>query len=265
MSEEKNVKGETTVRTLSRALSILMTFTWDDRELSLTQISEKIGLAKSTTLRLLGALESEGFIEKNFRTNHYKLGHNLYYLGLIAKDSLDIRTVSRPFMENITQLTKETTNLYLLDHYDRICFDQVESPLAIKRTVRIGERYPIWAGATGKSILAFMDRASWEKMKGRLERITEYTIADPDEFIQELEKIRNTGYAVSVGEKDYEVGCVAAPIYDASQKVIGCISISGPKFRFPADTDYFAKLVMDASHQISRQLGYYSKNLMYAE
>lgn len=265
MSEVKDVKSEPTVRTLSRALSILMAFTWDDRELSLTQISEKIGLAKSTTLRLLGALESEGFIEKNFRTNHYKLGHNLYYLGLIAKDSLDIRTVSRPFMENITQLTKETTNLYLLDHYDRICFDQVESPLAIKRTVRIGERYPIWAGATGKSILAFMDREMWVKMKDRLEKITEWTVADPETFILELEKIRAMGYAVSVGEKDYEVGCVAAPIYDASQHVIGCLSISGPKFRFPADTEYFAKLVLDASRQISRQLGYYSNNSMYAE
>jgi DNA-binding IclR family transcriptional regulator len=242
-----------------------MSFTWDDRELSLTQISEKIGLAKSTTLRLLGALESEGFIEKNYRSNHYKLGHNLYYLGLIAKDSLDIRTISRPFMENITQLTKETANLYLLDHYDRVCFDQVESPLSIKRTVRIGERYPIWAGATGKSILAFMDVLIWEKMKDRIEKTTEYTITDPDEFIKELEKIRNLGFAVSVGEKDYEVGCVAAPIFDSSQKVVGCISISGPKFRFPADTDYFAKLVLEASQQISRQLGYYSKNLMFAE
>ena len=265
MSDDKSIKSEPTVRTLSRALSILMSFTWDDRELSLTQISEKIGLAKSTTLRLLVALEAEGFIEKNFRTNHYKLGHNLYYLGLIAKDSLDIRTVSRPFMENITQLTKETTNLYLLDHEDRICFDQVESPLAIKRTVRVGERYPIWVGATGKSILAFMDLPVWEKMKARLEPITEFTVADPEAFIQELERIRSMGYAVSVGEKDYEVGCVAAPIFGASQKVIGCISISGPKFRFPADTDYFAKLVLDAAHQISRQLGYYSKHLMYAE
>lgn len=253
------VKSESTVRTLSRALSILMTFTWDDREMTLTNISEKIGLAKSTTLRLLGALESEGFIEKNSKTNHYKLGHNLYYLGLIARDSLDIRTISRPFMENITQLTKETTNLYLLDHDDRVCFDQVESPLSIKRTVRIGERYPIWAGATGKSILAFMERPIWEKMKVKLEKITEYTIADPIEFVQELEKIRMNGYAVSVSEKDYEVGCVAAPIFDSTQKVIGCISISGPQFRFPDDTDYFAKLVLEASMHISKQLGYYEK------
>ena len=256
----KTVKSESSVRTLSRALSIFKAFTWEAREMNLTEISEKISLAKSTTLRLLTALEEEGFIYKNPKTNHYKLGFDLYYLGLIAKESMDIRSVSRPHMENITHQTRETTNLYLLDYHDRVCFEQVESPMAIKRTVRIGERFPIWAGATGRSILAFMDRSVWVEMTKELVKLTEYTVAEPEEFIQELERIRQQGYAVSVGEKDYEVGCVAAPIFDSTQKVIGCLSVSGPKFRFPEDTDLFAKLITDAADKISRKLGYHTRS-----
>lgn len=261
----KTVKSESSVRTLSRALSILKAFTWEEREMTLTEIAEKISLAKSTTLRLLAALEEEGFIYKNEKTNHYKLGFDLYYLGLIAKESMDIRSVSRPHMENITHQTKETTNLYLLDGYDRVCFEQVESPMAIKRTVRIGERYPIWAGATGRSILAFMDRKLWQEMSGSLVRLTEHTVVEPEAFLQELEKIRQQGYAVSVGEKDYEVGCVAAPIFDSTQKVIGCLSVSGPKFRFPEDTDFFAQLITDAADKISRKLGYHSNQFTHYE
>lgn len=261
----KQPKSESSVRTLSRALAILKAFTWDEREMTLTEIAEKIGLAKSTTLRLLAALEEEGFIFKNSKTNRYKLGFDLYYLGLIAKESLDIRSVSRPHMENITHQTRETTNLYLLDHRDRVCFEQVESPMAIKRTVRIGERFPIWAGATGRSILAFMDPQVWTEMTRELVPLTEHTVTDPQMFIQELEKIRRQGYAVSVSEKDYEVGCVAAPIFDATQKVIGCLSISGPKFRFPEETDLFAKLLTEAAEQISRKLGYHVKSNAFHE
>ena len=260
---EKN--GENSVRSIQRAFKILLCFNWNERELTLTEITEKIGLAKSTVSRLLGTLETEGFLVKDGKSNRYKLGHNIYYLGLIAKESLDLRAISHSIMVEITKLTQETTNLYMLDNLDRICFDQVESPLSIKRSVKIGERFPVWAGATGKSILAHMDESVWQDMTKELRPLTEKTIIDPQEFINELKAIRANGYAVSVGEKDYEVGCVAAPIFDANRNVIGCISISGPSFRFPKDTDYFCSVIVNAARRISKQLGYYEKSLEHME
>lgn len=262
MSGENN---ENSVRSIQRALRILLCFNWEERELTLTEISEKIGLAKSTVSRLLTTLEIEGFLVKDGRINRYKLGHNIYYLGLVAKESLDLRVISRPIMKEITELTQETTNLYILDNLDRVCFDQVESPLSVKRSVKIGERFPVWAGATGKVILANLDETVWYDMIKELRPLTEKTIVDPDEFINELRRIKENGYAVSVGEKEYEVGCVAAPIFDVNRRVIGCVSISGPSFRFPTDTDYFCSLVVDAARKISRQLGYYEKTPAYLE
>ncbi|MFZ5969750.1 MAG: IclR family transcriptional regulator [Bacillota bacterium] len=262
MAEKNN---ENSVRSIQRALQILMCFNWNEREFTLTEITEKINLAKSTTSRLLSTLEMEGFIKKDQRTNRYQLGHNIYYLGQVAKESLDLREISQPIMEEICQATKETINLYLLDKTDRVCFNQVESPLAIKRSVRIGERFPIWAGATGRSILANLDEHTWQDMIKELKPLTENTVVDPDKFINELRQIREKGYAVSVGEKDYEVGCVAAPIFDASRQVIGCVAISGPRFRFPEDTDYFSSLIVEGARKISEKLGYYERRQAYME
>lgn len=257
--------GENSVRSIQRALNILLCFTWDERELTLTEIVEKIGLAKSTVSRLLTTLELEGFIAKDQKTNRYKLGHNIYYLGLIAKESLDIRKISRPIMEEIGQVSQETVNLYLLDHRDRVCFEQVESPLPIKKSERIGERVSIWQGATGRSILAHLKESIWHEMVKELRPITEDTIADPDAFINELNRIRERGYAVSIGEKNAEVGCVAAPIFDAHRKVIGCLAISGPRFRFPENIDYYSRLVTEGAKKISNQLGYFEASPRYTE
>lgn len=257
--------GENNVRSINRALQILKCFNWNEREFTLTEISQKVDLPKSTTSRLLSTLEREGFMKKDGRTNHYKLGNAMYFLGLIAKESIDLRQISESIMEEICQATKETINLYLLDNLEKVCFNQVESPLAIKRYVRIGERSPIWYGATGKAILANLNESIWYDKSKELKRYTEKTVVDPDEFISELKIIKERGYAVSVGEKEHDVGCVAAPIFDNTKKVIGCASISGPQYRFPKDTDYFVSLIVDGAMRISNKLGYYEERSKYIE
>lgn len=249
--------GENSVRSINRALQILKCFNWNERAFTLTEFAQKVGLPKSTTSRLLSTLESEGFLIKQEDTNQYKLGNAIYFLGLIAKESMDLRQISQPVMEELGEATKETINLYLLDNMEKVCFNQVESPLAIKRYVRIGERSPIWYGATGKSILANLDESIWYEKSKELKRY--------DEFISELRTIRERGYSVSIGEKEHDVGCVAAPIFDSNKKVIGCLSISGPKYRFPQDAGYFVSLVVDGARRISGKLGYYEETPGYVE
>jgi IclR family KDG regulon transcriptional repressor len=111
--EENNTNN---VRSVSRALQILKCFNWNEREFTLTEIAQKMDLPKSTVSRLLSTIESEGFIKRDERTNFYKLGNMVFFLGLIAKESIDLLQISRPIMEEICQATKETVNLYLLDN-----------------------------------------------------------------------------------------------------------------------------------------------------
>jgi DNA-binding IclR family transcriptional regulator len=261
---EKNTTKDSGIRSVQRALNILQCFDWDNKELTFSEIVDKISLPKSTTSRILSTLENEGFLIRDPDTMKYKLGHSIYLLGIVAKESLDIRSISLPFMEKMTKLTNETSNLYLLENYDRVCIAQVPSPMPIKQTVQVGERFPIWAGATGRSILAFLDESVWDEMIKELKQFTDKTVVDPDEFINDLREIRRKGYSVSMGEKFVEIGCVAAPIFNAN-RVIGCISISGPVYRFPKDTTSYTNLVTEAAQSISHKLGYRIKRSAFLE
>lgn len=254
---EKN--GEN-VRSVQRALDILLCFNWYERELTLTEISEKVNLAKSTTSRILSTLINQKFLIKDAKSGMYKLGENLYYLGLVAKDSMDLREIAYPIMKELMETTGETINIYLLDGNERVCFDQAESPHMIKQTVKVGERFPLWDGATGKIILAYLDKTIWYEMVDSLYPITDKTVVDPDEFISLLEEYKESGVAITVGEKNFDVGCAAAPIFNSSGSVIGSISISGPSSRFPENTDQYSYLAMDAARKISSQLGYYGRS-----
>lgn len=257
-------KGENNIRSIQRALNILACFDWDHRDLTFSEIVERIELPKSTVSRILSTLENEGFLVRDQDTARYKLGHAIYLLGLIAKQSLDIRNISIPFMENMTKLTDETSNLYLLENFDRVCIAQIESPKPIKQLVKVGERFPIWAGATGRSILAQLDESVWHDMEKELKQFTDKTVVDPKQFIEDLQEIKRKGFSLSLGEKFQEVGCVAAPIFNEGG-VIGCISISGPVYRFPEDITNYAKLVTDASNNISYRLGYREKRSAFLE
>jgi len=257
-------KGDNNIRSIQRALNILTCFDWDHRDLTFSEIVERIELPKSTVSRILSTLENEGFLVRDQDTARYKLGHAIYLLGLIAKQGLDIRNISIPFMENMTKLTDETSNLYLLEDFDRVCIAQIESPKPIKQLVKVGERFPIWAGATGRSILAQLDESIWHEMEKDLIQFTEKTVVDPKQFVEDLKEIKRNGYSLSLGEKFQEVGCVAAPIFNESG-VIGCISISGPVYRFPEDVTEYAKLVTDSAQNISYRLGYREKRSAFLE
>ena len=248
---EKNI-----IRSIQRALNILECFDMGHTELSFSQIVEMIKLPKSTTSRILSTLEYEGFLIRDRETQKYKLGYTVYLLGLVARKSMDVKTISIPYMEHITKITNETSNLYILEGLERVCIAQVESPEPIKQSLKIGEKYPIWLGATGKSMLAFLDEAVWYEMVKELKKFTENTVTDPKEFINELKDIRVKGYSVSLGEYYNEVGCIAAPIFNEYGEVLGCISMSGPIYRFPKDVEPIAKIIKDAASEISYKLGY---------
>lgn len=256
MGTGTGVEKSSNVRSIERALGILLCFSIQEKELTLTDISQKMDLAKSTTSRLLNTLVDLGFLAKNESTNQYSLGSKAYYLGYVAKENMDLRSASLKTMKEINEITQETVNLYVLDGMDRVCLEEVESPHAIKQSSKIGERFSIWSGATGRSILAFLDEGIWRSLTKELHPFTEKTIVDPDAFIAELKKTREQGYSVSFGEKDSFVGCIAAPILDVKENPIACLAISMPSYRFPEDSEEYASLILAGAKRISREIGY---------
>src|SRR5699024_2085984 len=122
-----------------------------------TEITKELSLAKSTTTRILDTLEKNDFLTRDKGTKKYKLSLNLYFLGSIAKSSIQIREIVYPIMKELRNETKETVNLYLLEGAYRVCVEQFESTHSLKHLVPIGKRLPLWAGAGGKTILAYQN------------------------------------------------------------------------------------------------------------
>ncbi|SDH26558.1 transcriptional regulator, IclR family [Alteribacillus persepolensis] len=239
------------IRTLQRAIDILYCFCAETSELTLTEVANSIGLAKSTTMRLLATLEGNGFVEKNPVTSKYKLGRQLYFIGHAAGKSIELRSAAEGAMKRLRQATNETVSIYTLDGDYRICVQQYESMQAIKHTVPVGQKLPLARGAAGKVLLAFQSASFQARILTEQERK-----ADPDVFDKELQMIKREHIAISTDERGEGVAAMASPIFNIEGSMAAALAVSGPKSRFPNDYENMKSLLMDAAINISHDLGY---------
>lgn len=242
-----------------RALSIVDCFSLDRPELGVREVARRLGLASSTTGRLLATLQSAGVLTRNPRTRTYMLGPRVLAWAGFYTGVLDVRTTARPILDRLRRATRETVTLYVQDGDERVCVERLESPENIRAVVRLGERMPCYAGAGGKVLLASLPREAREALLERivLTRFTDRTITNRARLARELATIRRQGYATSSGERFVNASAVAAPVYGADGALVAVVNVSGPSERFTRSRwpDYIAR-VRKAARDISRSMGY---------
>ncbi|THE10515.1 IclR family transcriptional regulator [Bacillus timonensis] len=249
MNSAEQEKG---IRSLQRAIDILNCFTIEENELSLTEISKKINLAKSTVIRLLYTLELNNFVERDPSTFKYKLGKQLYFIGNLAGRSIEIRSVAKATMEKLRDQTRETVNLYVLENDSRICIQQFESLQSVRHAVRIGEKLPLTLGATGKVLLAYQANDYIENIYNR-----ESPKRSKEDLKEELQQIVDERFAKSIDEREVGSSAIATPIFDVNGNVIAALSISGPTVRFKEEAiSKLKKQLIDGGIEISANLGF---------
>lgn len=250
----KPVSGQRsdTVKSIEKALNVLLLFSPQERELHHSEIARRMGWTTSTTSRMLNTLVKCNFLIKNAEQGTYMLGNTLYYLGQIADVHVNLKSIGRPVLERISKETQETVHIYLRSGIYRICYAQVESEQEIKQSSVIGGMEPIWEGATGCVLLSY---ATEEEREAVLRTVqAKKPTLDLQPLRDKMEPTRRAGFAQNHNEN--HVGCVAAPIYDADGSVSACLGISTPEFRFPDDPSEFTRLVVEGAEEISRQMGY---------
>jgi DNA-binding IclR family transcriptional regulator len=240
-----------------RVSNVLLAFTTGEPVLGVADIARRLAIPKSAVHRTLTALCRTGLVRQDPVTAKYRLGLRAFDLGLAALDHEDIRSLSLPIMRRLTGETGETTTLSLLAGRERFYAAQVESPQDVRMTVEVGLRCPLYAGGSGRAILAFLPDAELADYlrSVTLVPLTERTITSPAALQQELEAVRALGYAVSRGERDPWAAAVAAPFRDADGRVAGCLSICGPVARFEsAPIAGFGGAVREAAAELSAGL-----------
>jgi DNA-binding IclR family transcriptional regulator len=217
------------IRAVERALDVLLCFSSQTPTLTMTQISERVGINKSTVHRLLATLETKRFVDRDPVTGIYRPGLRLLQMAFLTLEHNDLRRMASPFLHNLCDQHRENVNLAVLDGTDVIYLDAIESPQRVKLAAAPGERLPAFCTASGKAILAFLPE---DVVKSILEhgmpKRTATTVVTQEDFFKDVSQIREQGFAISKQEYEEGINAVAAPICNHP---IASISIAGPAYR----------------------------------
>ena len=245
---------EDSVRSVERAFQILGAFTRDEYRLSLSELADKIQLPVTTTLRLANTLEKLNILNRQ-EDRSYTLGNKVYLLGSIAKANFRPQQIIYPHMQSIRDKTKEAVSLYGVEREERVCYEHVESLLTMRCVMRVGDRAPLWAGAGGKVLLAFLGEDAIRRESEKAHKITETTIYTPEALRKNLEEIRVHGYALSWGEREEGVLSIAVPIFNRRGEILFAFSLAGPATRFTEEVAMeLIPEIQDICRGIARQL-----------
>nr|WP_309100011.1 IclR family transcriptional regulator [Fredinandcohnia onubensis] len=247
------------VQSVGRALEILNILTQHPHGIGVTELSNRLDVAKSTTHRLLHTLLDFNFVTQDPVTEKYKLGTQILYISNYILENINIRDVAKAKIEELSRVTNETVHLCIHDNGEVVYVDKVESKRALRMHSRIGKRGLMHCTGVGKSILAYLDEKEVERIllsKG-MEAYTSNTITSLEHMKRELETIRKNGYSLDNIENEDGIRCIAAPIFDHEQNPVAAISISGPESRVTMKRieNELIEIITLTARRISRQLG----------
>jgi len=234
---------------IDRLLDILCLFKEGKESWSIDDIAQMVNLPKSTSYRLVGALQERGFLEKS-GTSHYQLGITFMRLSAVAVSSnRDIRLMAMPSMKRIADTVKESVSLMRLMNHQVVCVESIEGQYSLRVSIQQGRIQPLHAGASSRVLLAHLPEEDWGKyLTFPLERYTETTITDFDALCENLQTIRRVGYAISNGEVDIGARAIAVPLMKNRDEVIAALSIEAPTTRMTDEvvSDYLDLLKREA-------------------
>jgi DNA-binding IclR family transcriptional regulator len=245
-----------TIRAVERALEVLLCFSRQTPELTLTEIAERIGIHKSTVHRMLATLEAKRFVERDESTGAYRLGINVLQMAYLTLNHNDLRQVAARHLRHLCEQYRETVNLSILDGPDVIYLDVVESPQRVKLAASVGQRLPAFCTASGKAILAYSPEGIITQVLDQgMHQHTQCTLDTPEKFYEDMEKTRNRGFAISLEEFEDGINAIAAPILNQNKHPIASVAIAGPSYRLSKDRMLeIGSSVLSAVHDIAREV-----------
>lgn len=229
MPPKPSIEG---VAAVERALAILDAYAERDRSLTLAELARRTGLYKSTLLRLAATLEKRGYLVR-LEDKSWRLGPVASRLGAVYQAAFDLGDVVEPVLQSLANESGETASFNVRDGDVRVCLCRVESTQRLRDHVRQGEVLPLARGAGGKVLLAFSGEQGGD-----------------------YERIREAGVYTAFGEREPELGGIAAPVFDARGALVGVIIISFPVFRLDRRAaERLEPVVISHAAQLTGRLG----------
>jgi DNA-binding IclR family transcriptional regulator len=256
MSGQNENTVNNTIRSVDRAIDVLLCFSPQTPTLNMTQISEKTGIHKSTVHRLLATLEKRRFVRRDPNTGIYRLGVRLIQMAHLSLEGINIRRIALPYMQQLADEFRETIDLAVLDGSHVMFLDVIQSPQRVKLSSAPGQRLPAYATASGKAILAWLPEA--EAIRVREDGKLNYQPnkqPSTEEFLADLGKTRAIGYSIDEEVLEVGINAVGAPIMGVDHQPIASIAIAGPAFRLGRDLlEQMGATLKSTTSEISNQI-----------
>ncbi len=253
----------TAVKTLDRLVEVLDCFTTEQTTWSLTDLTLRLNVPKSTLHRFLTGLEAHGILRRTPDDKKWRLGYRLVMWGSIAAESTTLRDLAKPILHELVKTSGETAILTVYYGGEVVCIDKCETLHPIRLQMAIGTRRYAHAGASSKVLMAYLPEEEIQAIirERGLPKLCTNTITDLDALRSELARIRTQGYAASVEETDPGAWGIATPIRDWRGQVVGAIGVAGPTMRYTAEkVQQYVTLCRQAAEEISVRLGARTKD-----
>ena len=246
-----------TVDAVSKAIELLFLVAEQGGK-GVTELAKLSGNTKARAFRLLTTLEESGLVRRQLPLATYSLGYRALIIGTAAQSQLSLIHVAKEILESIGRQCNESVLVRIRDGAETVCVAWWDASHALRVHSQLGDRRPLFVGASGKLLLAHAPSDIQEGiLSGELEQFTPNTIVKRTELKREIKKILAEGYSSSFSEKAAETVAVAAPVRDASGAVIASLSMTAPSSRVPRDSlEKFATILKAGAERFSEQLGY---------
>jgi DNA-binding IclR family transcriptional regulator len=247
------------IQSVGRAARILRALGSPPGRLGVTELAERLGLAKATVYGLLRTLEAHQFVEQDLETGKYRLGPALLQLGNAFLDNHELRARSLLWAESLAARAGEAVRVGVLCGPSVLIVHHVFRPDNSVQILEVGASIPWHASALGKAMVAYLDPARRsELLAGPLPRLTGQTLTAPGALAAALDRAAREGVAVEAQEAIVGEAGVAAALFDNQGAVVGAIGLAGPVERLlptgrPAAAA--AAAVKEAARGLSRELG----------
>lgn len=243
---------------LAKALGVLDLFNGAPRGLTLTEVARAMGTRPGSIYPIVHTLQRFGYLDRDPETKRYRLGLKILAQANHILASLDIREQAKPVLRRLARALEANTHLAILYEDDVLYLDREEAAPSMVIPSVIGRRVPPHCTALGKVLLAHnSDVAERVLGRGKLPALTPNTVTEPTTIRQELERVRQRGFAVDWEEFHEGNVCVAAPVRNYRGRVVAAISVSLMKSRLARDPlEQFACAVVQGAQDISAAMGY---------
>jgi IclR family KDG regulon transcriptional repressor len=251
--------GESPVRSIARAVAVLEQFSLERPELTFTEISSGIGLTKSTTHRLLAALQHQEMIEFDARRSRYRLGLKVFRLGSVVSKTMEVGACSDSLLEELAGETGETAYVVVPDGDETLCVRRYDGGSHVRILfLEVGKRQAFNCGAAPRVLLAHLPPERWEAIvAGHVQAMTEHSLTSRADLARDRDEVLRRGYAVSREDVTPHAYALGAPVRDETGEVVAAVSISGIEQRFTEDRlPRLVDKIVAAGVELSRRLGY---------